>query len=82
MQEVDLGNELKYKIKYGGTEYVLSAASVQEIMDLQSVSEDKEVLGKTLDFLEAKGMPREVTGSMQLAHLEKLVSLLAGEKKA
>lgn len=82
MQEVDLGNAVKYKIKYNGTEYILGAATVQEIMELQSVSEDKEVLAKTLDFLDAKGMPKDIAGSMQMSHLERLVSLLAGEKKA
>jgi len=82
MQEVDLGGELKYKIKYCGTEYILGAASVAEIMDLQGLADDKDVLNKTLEFLDAKGMPKEIALKMQMRQLEHLVSLLAGEKKA
>ncbi len=83
MQEVDLGGSLKYKIKYDGTEYILGAVTVGEMMELQEIGEDEnDSLDKTLEFLEKKGMPVEVSKQMHKDQLERLITLLAGEKKA
>ena len=66
-QVIDLGDEIKFTVKYKGKEYVLREPSVAEAESL------KENPNGFLDFLAQLGMPKEVLMAMGLSKAKALV---------
>lgn len=70
--EIDLGDDVVFKVKYGGKEYELREPTVSEVSKFKEMGEAE---GKdfVLNMLEKLGMPREVAQDMPMSKLKKLV---------
>lgn len=71
MTEIDLGQDLEFKVKYSGKDYLLrepTVAEIEKFKDSEAVKKDG-VIG----FLAALGMPEDVVKAMPVSKLKKLV---------
>lgn len=72
MQEIDLGEDVDFKVKYKGAEYVLREPTVLEIQAFQTTSEVDSV--KAIDsLLQSLGLPANVIPGMGMSKARKLM---------
>lgn len=77
--EIDLGDDLEFTVKYKGQAYKLREPTVAEIETLQS-DEKKDMVS----FLATLGMPADVTKNLGISKANKVVEgmlELVGKKK-
>ena len=73
MHEIDLGDEVKIKVKVGSESYILRAPMQKEVQAL-GVDENEENFSK---FLISIGMPEHVLENLDVVRLKKLANGLA-----
>lgn len=81
MHEIDLGEEITFKVKYKGVEYSLVEPTVAQIEKLRK-SEDRD--GFLVDFLNELGLPKDVVSGMGMSKattlLESITNLVSKKK--
>jgi hypothetical protein len=79
--DIDLGQNVAYKVKIDGKEYELREPSVKDVMHFQESMKDgeQESVSKTISFISDLGLPLEVCENLGLSKLKKLVDSLVGE---
>lgn len=70
---IDLGDEVKLKVRYAGKDYNLREPSVGEIEGLKNSDSDKIDIP---EFLSKLGMPSEVTRAMSLSKAKMLMDAM------
>lgn len=69
--EIDLGDEIKIKVKYATKEYSLREPTVSEVQKLSE--SDKKSFDAVTEFLEVLGLPRDIISGMGVSKASKLV---------
>jgi hypothetical protein len=80
--DIDLGQDVVFKVKYNSKEYALREPTVKETVGLKDVGADDQYA--VLKFIATLGLPLEVAEAMPLSKIKKLVETLVGaisEKK-
>lgn len=78
MREIDLGEEVKIKVKIGSESYVLREPT-QEDIELLSNEDNNQAF---FDFIVKLGLPKHVTESLGVIRLKKLADSLTEELSA
>ncbi len=69
--EIDLGNEVVFKVKLNGEVYSLREPTVKDIRVLNQKGEDKSD-ESVIDFIVSLGMPQKIADNLGLMKLKKL----------
>lgn len=69
--EIDLGEEIIFKVKLSGNVYELREPTVRDVKILQKAGEEESDQA-VLDFIISLGMPEEIANNLGLMKLQKL----------
>ena len=86
MQEIDLGSDVVFSVKYNGQQYQLTEPSLEQVEEYQKAVKGKDedpTFDDLVGFLSSLGIPSEVLRKMGITKLKKLTDGLLGglEKK-
>lgn len=80
--EIDLGQDVAFKVKYNSKEYTLREPTVKETVAFRDVGNEDQYA--VLKFISSLGLPLEVAEAMPISKIKKLIEALVGavqEKK-
>lgn len=78
MQEIDLGEEVKIKVKIGAESYILREPTQDDLEILNNQDNNKAFF----DFIINLGLPRNVTEGLGVIRLKRLADKLTEELSA
>jgi hypothetical protein len=79
--EIDLGDNIVFKVTYAGKEFRLREPTVREVQNFKDKEEGADLVTELLTKL---GMPKEVLEEMPVSKIKKLIDGIVGgmsEKK-
>ncbi len=80
--DIDLGQDVSFKVTYNGSVYMLREPSVKEVMGLKDM--DAQDQNAILSFMDNLGLPVAVSEKMPISKVKRLIDTLVGaisEKK-